>query len=75
MKEYIVPCDDDVSEFESMKENTELIRCKDCRRRAIWKHGSHKEGTKPTYRCVLMRTDIEPDDFCSRAERRTDEIN
>jgi hypothetical protein len=39
---------------------TEIIRCKDCK----WKQG---------YECVrFAELRIFPDDFCSRAERRTD---
>ncbi len=73
--EYIVPLNDTAQDWDEMfvaviRKQEELIRCKDCRRRAIWKHGSYKEGTKPVYRCVLMRTDIEPDDFCSHAEKK-----
>ena len=41
----------------------EVVRCKDCK----WKHGSE---------CVRF-ADVRPfaDDYCSRAERRTDDDN
>ena len=74
MKEYIVPCDDDVSEFESMKENTELIRCKDCKYYRIYKNTDWTVELCGRIR-TTMADPVKEDDYCSKAERRTDETD
>ena len=67
MKEYIVPCDDDVSEFESMKENTELIRCKDCK--------NYLTDDGIGIMCQMHYYRVKPTDFCSWAERKDNETD
>ena len=45
----------------------EIIRCKDCK----------KQDTDNVFRsmwCYEMRTFVKPNEFCSRAERRTDAL-
>ena len=66
MKEYIVPFTDDadMEKFESIHgTNGELIRCKDCKflrlTGTVWKCQN---------RLVMML--CEPNDYCSRAERK-----
>ena len=71
MKEYIVPCDDDVSEFESMKENTELIRCKDCQHCRRELAQGKWEGS-----CRYWNThSVMLNDFCSYGERKDNETD
>ena len=50
----------------------EIIKCKDC------EHGDWYKNAKEEWRCYCLKTEARnmgEDDFCSYAERRTDEIN
>lgn len=46
----------------------EVCRCKDCKRCRPWKNKWGASG----HQCKLFGADIDPDDFCSYGERRTD---
>ena len=46
----------------------ELIRCRDCRLYAYKYDGYHSE-------CDLFKMCFDPDDYCSRAERKEDETD
>lgn len=47
----------------------EVVRCKDCKQCRGWKNAI---GIK-WYKCALLCTDIEPNDFCSHGERKENE--
>ena len=61
MKEWIVTDNDE--EFYKRNNVPELIRCKDCRWYAYKYDGYHSE-------CDLFKMCFDPDDYCSRAERK-----
>lgn len=60
MNEWIVRFDREQDEDVAV---AELIRCKDCRWYAYKYDGYHSE-------CNLFRMCFDPDDYCSRAERK-----
>lgn len=65
MKEYIIPCDDDASEFKSMAGNTELIRCKDCIYQSVEPFSNQKVCMLPNGYSPLGYDE----GFCSMAEK------
>ena len=74
MKEYICIYDEDDMMYilNPYAQNTELIRCKDCkyyRDGDCW-HEWDNDG-RIYYQSVIDEPN--PDDYCSKAERRTDE--
>ena len=51
---------------------TEIIRCKDCTwyiTQRMNKDGSEPKNARPTW-CDLWRSEMNPKDYCSRAERK-----
>ena len=76
MREFIVQTDMDLNgvvEFSgaggvSFKPKGEIVRCKDCRWYAYKYDGYHSE-------CDLFKMCFDPDDYCSRAERKDDETD
>ena len=61
MREYICIYDEDEMQFipSPYADTEELIRCKDC-----------KYWSKQYRWCGFNDMDVEPDDFCSKAERK-----
>lgn len=61
---------DYISFLESLSAQPEIIRCKDCK---YWSEYEYINGKLESFPwCELDMTFSKEDDFCSRAERRTD---
>lgn len=73
MKEYIVAVEDDEMDYEEhfikyIREQKELIRCKDCR---YWSAEIEQTAIPNMHKCTWWRNiGTLPIDFCSRAERK-----
>lgn len=69
MKEYIVPLSEDEALYGYKDVAKELLRCKDCKWCRSYYHGP---GRGFSYECskLYLTSDINVNDFCSRAERR-----
>ena len=74
MKEYIVPLSEDEAFYGYKDVAVELIRCKDCK---LWMRNPYREssvfGLCFKHKDIAIATD--ETDWCSWAERRTDETN
>lgn len=75
--EWIISIDDDLKDYDELfvgnvRDGDMLTRCRDC----IWYGRSDKRRFYRGMDCLQKRIDtIVPDkDYCSRAERRKDEI-
>ena len=69
--EYIIPIGEDAQDYDEMfigviRRQPELVRCKDCRYYR-W------ESDMCDYPYATAQNVVHEDDFCSKAERRTDE--
>ena len=69
--EYIIPIGEDAQDYDEMfigviRRQPELVRCKDCRYYR-W------EIDMCDYPYATAHNVVHEDDFCSKAERRTDE--
>ena len=79
MKEYIVNLAD-ISEYGRRMiigngiPKEELIRCKDCKYYRIYKHTDWTVELCGRIR-TTMADPVKEDDYCSKAERRTDETD
>ena len=81
MTELIIKVDDDFlqsAKLKGMESQYELVRCKDCKNQEKFfqKDGRRKDGGYYIYGCSLAEGYSHvclDDDYCSRAERRTDE--
>ena len=70
MKEYIVTEHPDFP-YEEPKPY-ELIRCKDCKFSKAYYHGPESNLGMFTYFCTQGLYGMNADDYCSRAERKTE---
>lgn len=49
-----------------------VVRCKNCKYCSVDRYA---DGNVPDYVCIEMDTIVEPDDFCSREERRDEDAD
>lgn len=63
MNEHIMKIEQDIDGIEYYIKKGELIRCKDC---VYW-------SSKKTRYCNMLKGTFQENDYCSYAERRTDE--
>ena len=74
MKEYIVPLSEDEAFYGYKDVAVELIRCKDCK---LWMRNPYRESS--VFGLCFKHKDIaiasDETDWCSWAERRTDETD
>ena len=73
--EYIITIDGepDIMGNYSIKKKKDLIRCKDCKH---YQFTDNRAFGMPVKMCEWFGfEDVDDDDFCSRAERRTDETD
>lgn len=73
--EYIVPIGEEATEYDEMfigviRKQPELIRCKDCKFSKAYYHGSESNLGMFTYLCTQGLYGMNPDDYCSRGERK-----
>ena len=73
-KEYIVPLSEDEAFYGYKDVAVELIRCKDCKYYRIYKHTDWTVELCGRIR-TTMADPVKEDDYCSKAERRTDETD
>ena len=73
-KEYIVPLSEDEAFYGFKGMTVELIRCKDCKYYRIYKHTDWTVELCGRIR-TTMADPVKEDDYCSKAERRTDEAD
>lgn len=75
--EYIIPIGEEAKEFDEifigvLRKHKELIHCKDCKFSKAYYHGPESNLGMFTYLCTQGLYGMNADDYCSRAERRTE---